>query len=80
MNRLEIDVVTGKQTSINLSAEEQTAALAKSVVEAGKRQQIDIKNQLSALDFRRIRPLAEGDSTFLAQLNDQIKALRAQLK
>ena len=38
-----------------------------------------IKAQLAELDVKRIRPLAEGDSVYLAQLNDQIAVLRAQL-
>ena len=42
--------------------------------------QQEIKAQISALDIKRIRPLAEGDTVFLAKLNDQIKILRAQLK
>ena len=39
-----------------------------------------IKAQIAALDLKRIRPLAEGDTAYLAQLNTQIAALRAQLK
>lgn len=39
-----------------------------------------IKAQLAALDMKRIRPLAEGDSAYLAKLNEQVKALRGQLK
>lgn len=38
-----------------------------------------IKAEIAALDLRRIRPLAEGDTTFLDNLNAQITALRAQL-
>lgn len=49
-----------------------------------------ITAQIAALDQKRIRPLAElvgkpydptsGDAFYLAQLNEQIVALRAQLK
>lgn len=39
-----------------------------------------IKSQIAALDLKRIRPLAEGDTVYLAKLNEQIAALRAQLK
>ncbi len=39
----------------------------------------DLKTQISDLDQKRIRPLAEGDAVFLAKLNDKIKALRAKL-
>lgn len=39
-----------------------------------------IKAQIAALDLKRIRPLAEGDTVYLAKLNEQIKALRAQMK
>ena len=38
-----------------------------------------IKAQIAVLDLRRIRPLAEGDAEYLADLNAQIVALRAQL-
>lgn len=38
-----------------------------------------IKAQIAALDLRRIRPLAEGDTAHLATLNAQILALRARL-
>ena len=38
-----------------------------------------IKAQLAALDQRKIRPLAEGDSAYLATLNAQTLALRAEL-
>lgn len=39
-----------------------------------------LKAQIAALDLKRIRPLAEGDTAYLAKLNEQIVALRAQLK
>ena len=39
-----------------------------------------IKAQIAALDLKRIRPLAEGDTAFLAGLNTQITTLRAQLQ
>ncbi len=39
-----------------------------------------IKSEITMLDQRRIRPLAEGDTAYLAQLNEQIAILRAQLK
>ena len=38
-----------------------------------------IKAQLDALDIKRIRPTAEGDAAYLATLNVQAVALRAQL-
>jgi hypothetical protein len=37
-----------------------------------------IDAQLAALDIKRIRPIAEGDSVYLATLNIQATALRAQ--
>lgn len=49
------------------------AAAAKAQKDAG------IKAQIAALDLRRIRPLAEGDTAYLADLNAQIVALRDQL-
>jgi len=36
--------------------------------------------EMNALDMKRIRPLAEGDTAFLATLNTKIAALRATLK
>jgi len=36
--------------------------------------------QIHALDLQRIRPLAEGDTAYLATLNAQIIALRATLQ
>ena len=38
-----------------------------------------IKAQIAELDLKRIRPMAEGDTAYLATLNAQITALRAQL-
>lgn len=38
-----------------------------------------IKVQLAALDLKRIRPAAEGDTECLAELNAQAIALRGQL-
>lgn len=39
-----------------------------------------IKAELAAIDQKRIRPLAEGDTAFLKTLNDQAIALRAELQ
>jgi len=39
-----------------------------------------IKAQLDALDIKRIRPTAEGDTAYLTTLNAQALALRGQLK
>jgi hypothetical protein len=39
-----------------------------------------IKAELAALDTRRIRPLAEGDTAYLDGLNAQAIALRAELQ
>lgn len=40
----------------------------------------EIKIELSGLDQRRIRPLAEGDTEYLATLNAQATELRAELQ
>lgn len=40
----------------------------------------EIKIELSELDQRRIRPMAEGDTDYLATLNAQAVALRAELQ
>jgi lysylphosphatidylglycerol synthetase-like protein (DUF2156 family) len=39
-----------------------------------------IKSALAALDQKKIRPMAEGDATFLASLNTQTAVLRDELK
>lgn len=39
-----------------------------------------IKAELSALDIKRIRPLAEGDAEWLKTYNDQAVVLREELK
>ena len=41
---------------------------------------MQIKSELAELDQRRIRPLAEGDTGYLATLNAQTVALRAELQ
>lgn len=38
-----------------------------------------IYSQLAALDLRRIRPMAEGDTVFLATLNARARSLRDEL-
>lgn len=40
----------------------------------------EIKAELIALDIKRIRPLAESDADYLANLNAQAVALRLELK
>ena len=40
----------------------------------------EIKAELSNIDQRRIRPMAEGDTDYLATLNAQAVALRAELQ
>ena len=40
----------------------------------------EIKAELAAIDQRRIRPLAEGDTEYLATLNAQAVVLRAELQ
>lgn len=40
----------------------------------------ELKAELSALDIRRIRPTAEGDTAYLTTLNAQSVALRAELQ
>ena len=39
-----------------------------------------IKQELAALDAKKIRPLAEGDTAYLATLNEQTVALRTELE
>jgi hypothetical protein len=40
----------------------------------------EIKQELAALDIKRIRPVAEGDTAFLTTLNAQALALRTELQ
>lgn len=57
------------------------AARLKVVAEATRVQKvIDVKAQIAILDIKRIRPLAEGDTMYLAKLNEQVVALRAKLQ
>lgn len=39
-----------------------------------------LKAQLSSIDMKRIRPMAEGDTAFLSDLNSQAENLRAELR
>jgi len=39
-----------------------------------------IKNELAALDIKRIRPVAEGDTAYLVTLNAQALELRTELQ
>lgn len=39
----------------------------------------EIKAELLALDLKKIRPISEGDTAYLAILNAQTKALRDEL-
>lgn len=57
-------------------SEEEIASKLKSKLLA--RQQ-EIYTTLTQIDAKRIRPLAEGDSKRLSELNEQAKALRAEL-
>ena len=38
-----------------------------------------IKSELAAIDSKRIRPISEGDTAFLAILNAQAVTLRTEL-
>lgn len=56
------------------------------IEEVAQREQVEkdarnagIKQQIAALDLKRIRPLAEGDTAYLADLNAQIQELRSKL-
>ena len=54
-------------------------AIAANQAAANEQRRASIKAQIAALDLRRIRPLAEGDTEYLATLNAQIAELRSQL-
>ncbi len=55
------------------------ATIAAKQAEAKAQSISGIEAALAALDLKRIRPLAEGDSAYLAGLNEQALALRAKL-
>lgn len=40
----------------------------------------ELKSELAALDIKRIRPTAEGDTDYLTVLNAQAVAIRAELQ
>ena len=40
----------------------------------------ELKSELAALDIKRIRPTAEGDTAYLTVLNAQAVTLRAELQ
>lgn len=48
--------------------------------EAKKHRAFVIKAQLNDIDRRRMRPLAEGDTAKLEELNAEARALRAELQ
>ena len=60
--------------NLNISAYESNCVVCTNKVKAD-----ELKAQIAVLDLKRIRPLAEGDSAYVATLNAQIAALRAQL-
>ena len=60
-------VIAPQPTAIEISAKTRTDRIAQ------------IKLELEALDFKKIRPLAEGDTTYLATLNAETATLRAEL-
>ena len=59
-----------------LSAAQLEANQARRIAQNNER----IKDEIAALDLKRIRPLAEGDGAYLSNLNAQIVTLRMQLK
>lgn len=74
------DEVAGKQDERDAMPEEQVEIDARRSALPSKALINDpIIAEIAQLDLKRIRPLAEGDSAYLATLNDQIAALRAKL-
>ena len=70
--RIEVNITTGECT-------EHPDAEVVPVAYTENPRIAEIKAELVALDMRRIRPLAEGDTEYLATLNAQAVALRAEL-
>ena len=66
-----ITVETVEITEADILAQAQMAAVARIA---------EIKTELAVLDQRRIRPMAEGDTDYLATLNAQAVALREELQ
>lgn len=62
-------------TVVDLPAE----VAAANVAESNRVKNSGTLAQIAALDLKRIRPLAEGDTEYLQTITDQIKTLRAQL-
>lgn len=63
-----------------IEADQREAAwLAGAAQRAKDAQNAPIIAQIAALDIKRIRPIAEGDAAYLAIINQQVLALRAQL-
>ena len=66
-----ITVETVEITEADILAQAQMAAVARIA---------EIKTELAVLDQRRIRPMAEGDTDYLATLNAQAATLRTELQ
>lgn len=67
---------------LSLISEEELAALLTPVLDppAPNPRVTEIKEELIALDVKRIRPMCEGDTEYLATLNAQAGALREELR
>jgi hypothetical protein len=74
------DAKAGKQKERDATPEEQAEIDARRSAPPSKASINEpIIAEIAQLDLKRIRPLAEGDSAYLATLNAQIAALRAKL-
>lgn len=74
------DSSTGTQKERDCTEDEELEIISRKNAPLSKDEiNAPILAQINALDLKRIRPLAEGDTSYLATLNAQISGLRQQL-
>jgi len=79
MNRIEVNVVTGEAKEIPLTEEEITDGAERKLIEDKATRTAQIKAALAEIDAKSIRPLRDGDTARLSDLEAQANALRKEL-
>ncbi|WP_293765794.1 hypothetical protein [uncultured Aquitalea sp.] len=87
MNRIEVDVTTGEERVIAMTAQEIDAALAASLSASREAERDSIAHRLSLIDTLSIRPLraqlvgeaSDQDAEKLRALEEEASDLRSQL-
>lgn len=77
------DADAREQRERDATPEEQAeidARRANAPIEAKMARMSEITSMLNALDIKRIRPIAEGDTAYLATLNAQVQLLREEYR